>query len=101
MFLVLNVAIPHHQYWLPFHLAVGKLYVNSVLSVLNVRQSLSQSEIQLGPGISLLGHNGEMDERDETRTKPITFAAMRVTQSPSVTLGTFSRGSGTQDADQG
>ncbi|THH11755.1 hypothetical protein EW146_g7936 [Bondarzewia mesenterica] len=41
MFLILNVALPDHQYWLPFHLAVGRLYVNSILSSLNVRKTLS------------------------------------------------------------
>ncbi|KAJ6538975.1 hypothetical protein B0H19DRAFT_1176474 [Mycena capillaripes] len=101
MFLVLNVAIPNHQFWLPFHMAVGKLYVNSVLATLNVRQSLSQSEILLGPGISQLGKNGEMEERDQTSTKPIAFTVIRGTNSPSTTFGTFSRGSGVQDAEQG
>jgi len=99
MFLVLNVALPNHQFWLPFHMAVGKLYVNSVLATLNVRQSLTQSEIMLGPE---LGRNGEMDEQDQMRTKPITFAIVRGTNSASTTtVGTFSRGSRVPDAEQG
>ncbi|KAJ7499285.1 hypothetical protein FB451DRAFT_1204923 [Mycena latifolia] len=102
MFLVLNVALPHHQFWLPFHMAVGKLYVNSVLATLNVRQSLSQSEVQLGPGISLMANNGEMDEQNQMRSKSITFAAVRNPNlTASSTFGTFSRGSSTADAEQG
>ncbi|KAJ7067947.1 hypothetical protein C8F01DRAFT_582480 [Mycena amicta] len=71
MFLVLNVALPHHEYWLPFHMVVGKLYVNSVLATLNVRSSLSQTEIQLGQGISFIGRDNISTE--QTATKPITF----------------------------
>ncbi|KAJ6567241.1 hypothetical protein DFH09DRAFT_1156425 [Mycena vulgaris] len=101
MFLVLNVALPHRQLWLPFHMAVGKLYVNSVLATLNVRQSLSQSEIQLGPGISFLANNNaEMDEQNQMRTKSITFAAVQAPTSSS-TFGTFSRDSGASDVEQG
>jgi len=82
-------------------MAVGKLYVNSVLATLNVRQSLSQNEIVLGPGISVLGNNAQTGERDQTATKPITFAALRGTNSASTTLGTFSRGSVAPDVEQG
>ncbi|KAJ6632119.1 hypothetical protein B0H10DRAFT_4892 [Mycena sp. CBHHK59/15] len=32
MFLVLNLSLPHATYWMPFHQAVGKLYVNSVFA---------------------------------------------------------------------
>ncbi|KAJ7587097.1 hypothetical protein C8J56DRAFT_943586 [Mycena floridula] len=49
LFLVLNVALPHDYYWQPFHQAVGKLYVNSVLATLNVRTSFKdETEINLG-----------------------------------------------------
>ncbi|KAJ7229010.1 hypothetical protein GGX14DRAFT_555047 [Mycena pura] len=90
MFLVLNVALPHHEYWLPFHMVVGKLYVNSVLATLNVRQSLTQTEVQLG-GISILGRNTAMAEQDQIFTKPITFAPIQHIQNPaSVTMGTYS-----------
>jgi hypothetical protein len=94
MFLVLNVALPHHQYWLPFHMAVGKLYVNSVLATLNVRGGLSQSEVQLGH-LSRVESDGE---GDQMRTKPITFAVIGRGHSV-FTVGTVSRGSG--DAEQG
>ncbi|KAJ6629218.1 hypothetical protein B0H10DRAFT_1988587, partial [Mycena sp. CBHHK59/15] len=51
LFLVTNVAIPGSSYWQPFHQAVGKLYVNSVLATLNVRKTFQQkSEVQLGTG---------------------------------------------------
>ncbi|KAJ7873348.1 hypothetical protein B0H14DRAFT_3131337 [Mycena olivaceomarginata] len=101
MFLVLNVAMPHHQYWLPFHLVVGKLYINSVLASLNVRSSLSRTEIMLGPGISALRNNEQMDERDETATKPIAFVPMGVAHPPASSFGTFSRGSVVSDAERG
>jgi len=49
LFLVLNVALPHDTYWQPFHQAVGKLYVNSVLATLNVRSTFDEpTEIKLG-----------------------------------------------------
>ncbi|KAG6850057.1 hypothetical protein H0H93_001873 [Arthromyces matolae] len=49
LFLVLNVALPHDTYWQPFHQAVGKLYVNSVLATLNLRSSLTEAnDIKLG-----------------------------------------------------
>ncbi|KAJ7612767.1 hypothetical protein FB45DRAFT_1065451 [Roridomyces roridus] len=38
LFLGLNVGIPDHTYWQPFHQLVGKLYVNSILASLNVRR---------------------------------------------------------------
>ncbi|KAJ7179480.1 hypothetical protein C8R46DRAFT_641951 [Mycena filopes] len=94
MFLVLNVALPRHQYWLPFHMVVGKLYVNSVLATLNVRKSLSQTEIQFGPELSA----GSEAEAEQMRTKPITFVVARGVTS---TIGTSSRRSGLPDAEQG
>ncbi|KAJ7123578.1 hypothetical protein C8R44DRAFT_980899 [Mycena epipterygia] len=45
MFLTLNLALPHASYWLPFHQAVGKLYVNSVLSTLNVRSTFKIPDV--------------------------------------------------------
>jgi len=87
MFLVLNVAVTNHTYWLPFHMVVGKLYVNSVLATLNVRKTLSGTQVNLGTGISIGMMNTDMDE---TRTKPITFAAIRGPESVS-SIGSFSR----------
>ncbi|KAJ7928746.1 hypothetical protein B0H13DRAFT_2652700 [Mycena leptocephala] len=40
MFLALNVSLPHRTLWQPFHQAVGKLYVNSVVASLNVRNTV-------------------------------------------------------------
>ncbi|KAG7100032.1 hypothetical protein E1B28_001818 [Marasmius oreades] len=37
MFMALNASMPGHTFWQPFHQAVGKLYVNSVLASLNFR----------------------------------------------------------------
>ncbi|KAF7349923.1 hypothetical protein MVEN_01293000 [Mycena venus] len=44
LFLTLNLAVPHPTYWLPFHQAVGKLYVNSVFATLNVRSTFQGVE---------------------------------------------------------
>ncbi|KAJ7688363.1 hypothetical protein B0H17DRAFT_654790 [Mycena rosella] len=102
MFLVLNVALPHRQFWLPFHMTVGKLYVNSVLATLNVRQTLTQSGIQLGPGISFVGkNNAEMNEQSQILTKPITFAPAPHLAAVSSTFGSVSRGNGAADVEQG
>lgn len=49
LFLVLNVGLPHDTFWQPFHQAVGKLYVNSVLATLNVRSNFAlPTEVELG-----------------------------------------------------
>ncbi|KAJ7278294.1 hypothetical protein C8J57DRAFT_1713182 [Mycena rebaudengoi] len=49
MFMALNVAFPHDTFWQPFHQAVGKLYVNSVLATLNFRETSTKgSAIPLG-----------------------------------------------------
>jgi hypothetical protein len=93
MFLILNIAVPKHVYWLPFHMIVGKLYVNSVFMTLNVRQSLTQTEVQLGHGISVLGRDSQMV--DSTVTKPIAFTAMAAPRasfvSDATTFGTISQ----------
>ncbi|KAJ7484977.1 hypothetical protein B0H11DRAFT_2412722 [Mycena galericulata] len=52
MFLVLNLSLPHATYWMPFHQAVGKLYVNSVFATLNVRRTFVQ-ENDLSPATAL------------------------------------------------
>ncbi|KAJ7912239.1 hypothetical protein B0H13DRAFT_2007827 [Mycena leptocephala] len=38
LFLVLNVGFPSRTWWQPFHQLVGKLYINSIVASLNVRQ---------------------------------------------------------------
>ncbi|KAJ7774313.1 hypothetical protein DFH07DRAFT_125643 [Mycena maculata] len=51
LFLITNVAFPGNTYYQPFHQAVGKLYVNSVLATLNVRHTFQQkSDVQYGTG---------------------------------------------------
>ncbi|KZS99911.1 uncharacterized protein LAESUDRAFT_765089 [Laetiporus sulphureus 93-53] len=47
LFLILNVSLPGRFYWIPFHMAVGKLYVNSLLATLNVRKRLRSTDIEL------------------------------------------------------
>lgn len=50
MFMALNVSRPNDTFWQPFHQAVGKLYVNSVLASLNFRVTTKGgSAIPLGP----------------------------------------------------
>ncbi|KAF7340804.1 hypothetical protein MSAN_02109500 [Mycena sanguinolenta] len=49
MFMALNVSRPNDTFWQPFHQAVGKLYVNSVLATLNFRATATKgSAIPLG-----------------------------------------------------
>jgi len=53
IFLVTNVAFPGNTYFMPFHQAVGKFYVNSVLATLNMRQTSESKPDELfdtGPG---------------------------------------------------
>ncbi|KAJ6629217.1 hypothetical protein B0H10DRAFT_31047 [Mycena sp. CBHHK59/15] len=85
LFLVTNVALPGATYWQPFHQAVGKLYVNSVLATLNVRSTFKEkSEVQLGTGPNFkFDHEGtptdgiSMDSSGHR--KPIIFAATKGT----------------------
>ncbi|KAJ7205611.1 hypothetical protein C8J57DRAFT_1734626 [Mycena rebaudengoi] len=51
MLFILDVAYPNRFYWLPFYQLVGKLYVNSILTSLNVRTSVrrtGQLEVSTG-----------------------------------------------------
>ncbi|KAJ7074729.1 hypothetical protein C8F01DRAFT_34232 [Mycena amicta] len=41
IFLSLDLRYPDEAYWVPWHQAVGKLYVNSVLAALNTRDTFS------------------------------------------------------------
>ncbi|KAF8993273.1 hypothetical protein BDQ17DRAFT_151314 [Cyathus striatus] len=51
--MILSLVFPTKTYWQPFHQAVGKLYVNSVLASLNVRRAInpngSVTAINTGP----------------------------------------------------
>ncbi|KAF8149655.1 hypothetical protein K438DRAFT_1988796 [Mycena galopus ATCC 62051] len=40
VYLAVNLAFPHQVYWQPLRQLLGKLYVNSVLASLNLRQSV-------------------------------------------------------------
>ncbi|KAJ7265319.1 hypothetical protein C8J57DRAFT_1622432 [Mycena rebaudengoi] len=51
MLFILDVAYPNRFYWLPFYQLVGKLYVNSILTSLNIRTSVrgkGQLEVSTG-----------------------------------------------------
>ncbi|KAK7039355.1 hypothetical protein R3P38DRAFT_3261724 [Favolaschia claudopus] len=52
LFLTLNLALPHATYWMPFHQAVGKLYVNSVYATLNVRSTFSNVDNKQSTNLS-------------------------------------------------
>ncbi|KAJ7686121.1 hypothetical protein B0H17DRAFT_1204503 [Mycena rosella] len=73
MFLVLNVGFPERTFWQPFHQVVGKLYVNSILASLNVRN------VVLGKGDpekSSRSHSWFTKSTagtDSTNTTPLTF----------------------------
>ncbi|KAF9018944.1 hypothetical protein BDZ89DRAFT_1139687 [Hymenopellis radicata] len=43
VYFVLFAGYPNHTYWLPAHLILSKLYVNSVMASLNVRHSIAPS----------------------------------------------------------
>jgi len=62
MFLALNVGLPDHTYWQPFHQLMSKLYLNSILVTLNSRKSV------LGKGI--MEHVQRSDSSDPTKPKP-------------------------------
>ncbi|KAJ6483467.1 hypothetical protein DFH09DRAFT_1461530 [Mycena vulgaris] len=59
MFLTLNLALPHATYWMPFHQAVGKLYVNSVFATLNVRNTFVEPEESQATNLSFLMPAGD------------------------------------------
>ncbi|EJD08217.1 uncharacterized protein FOMMEDRAFT_25364 [Fomitiporia mediterranea MF3/22] len=41
-FMISYLAAPSKTYWMPFHLSVSKLHVNTLLAMLNARQSLRE-----------------------------------------------------------
>ncbi|KAF7352987.1 hypothetical protein MVEN_01266300 [Mycena venus] len=68
LFLTTNVALPGNTYWMPFHMCVGKLYVNSVLATLNVRRSFhqkSEPQFDTGPAFSFFHPEGAEQSRSE------------------------------------
>ncbi|KAF8211360.1 hypothetical protein K438DRAFT_1807179 [Mycena galopus ATCC 62051] len=68
LFLITNAALPGNTYWMPFHMCVGKLYVNSVLATLNVRrtfQQKSEPQFDTGPAFSFFH-----PEATELRSEP-------------------------------
>ncbi|KAF8076057.1 hypothetical protein FPV67DRAFT_395307 [Lyophyllum atratum] len=90
LFLVLNVALPHDTFWQPFHQAVGKLYVNSVLATLNVRNTFQEpSEVTLGVIQFDGGVSGTRTEHDASR---------HAAESHDVKLGLTPHGSSTTTA---
>ncbi|KAJ7773697.1 hypothetical protein DFH07DRAFT_1057214 [Mycena maculata] len=121
MFLVLNLSLPHATYWMPFHQAVGKLYVNSVFATLNVRSTLTEKDDGTAPATNMsfvdmpLGHapttdsgtgtgTGSGNTRSTGRLKPLVFAAGSGgtgTESMDLALHTRSvtRDSGEKDAE--
>ncbi|KAJ6558369.1 hypothetical protein B0H19DRAFT_1150912 [Mycena capillaripes] len=94
MFLVLNLSLPHATYWMPFHQAVGKLYVNSVFATLNVRRTFANSDekqpgtnlsfADMPPGLATTGTTGTGTNGDSNitsapsqgRFKPLMFSAV-------------------------
>ncbi|KAJ7242375.1 hypothetical protein B0H12DRAFT_1132495 [Mycena haematopus] len=107
LFLTLNLSLPHATYWMPFHQAVGKLYVNSVLATLNVRSSFANVENKQAtmmfadvPGMASMGVGTEPGSGDSNtasapsskRPKPLVFAA--VSAGTMDLTSTRSRGSG-------
>ncbi|KAJ7861608.1 hypothetical protein B0H13DRAFT_2072716 [Mycena leptocephala] len=83
LFLALNVGLPERTYWQPFHQLVGKVYVNSILASLNVRNVIAgkgdpeKSDNQWGPSSDSNGGT------DSTRTMPLAFIARKTDTSGS------------------
>jgi len=74
MFLALNVGIPDKTYWQPFHQVVGKLYVNSILASLNVRQAvLGKGEPHKSTRSTFSKSASSAGNTDSSRTMPLTF----------------------------
>ncbi|KAJ6552443.1 hypothetical protein DFH09DRAFT_1319189 [Mycena vulgaris] len=67
MFLMLNLALPRATYWMPFHQAVGKLYVNSVFATLNVRNTFVEPEEPQATNLSFLMPAGGGGRRRQGR----------------------------------
>ncbi|KAJ6542009.1 hypothetical protein DFH09DRAFT_1174453 [Mycena vulgaris] len=98
LFLTLNLALPHATYWMPFHQAVGKLYVNSVFATLNVRNTFADVPEPPGTNLSFVnmppGHvettdgtgtgtgtgSGTTGSGPQSRFKPLVFSAMTATE---------------------
>ncbi|KAJ7664433.1 hypothetical protein DFH06DRAFT_1470805 [Mycena polygramma] len=80
LFLTLNLALPHATYWMPFHQAVGKLYVNSVFATLNVRRTFASPDEQQQPtDLSF----ADMGPPTTTETGTGTGAGSNATSAPS------------------
>ncbi|KAJ6516124.1 hypothetical protein C8R45DRAFT_959009 [Mycena sanguinolenta] len=68
LFLITNVAFPGDTYFMPFHMCVGKFYVNGVLCTLNIRQSFRQKtepQFDTGPAFSFLHPEGTEQGRSQ------------------------------------
>ncbi|KAF7355116.1 hypothetical protein MSAN_01427200 [Mycena sanguinolenta] len=68
LFLITNVAFPGNTYYMPFHMCVGKLYVNGVLCTLNIRQSFRQKtepQFDTGPAFSFFHPEGTEQSRSQ------------------------------------
>ncbi|KAJ7083940.1 hypothetical protein B0H15DRAFT_932178 [Mycena belliarum] len=122
MFLTLNLALPHATYWMPFHQAVGKLYVNSVYATLNVRHSFSEpaepvnSKLSFMNGVdstatgtasgtgaetSNLTGSGTMGSAPQRRLKPLLFSAGSGTGTDSLDIEHTDTQPGEKDAAAG
>ncbi|KAJ7187115.1 hypothetical protein C8R46DRAFT_284743 [Mycena filopes] len=99
-FLTLNLALPHATYWMPFHQAVGKLYVNSVFATLNVRSTFAPAdEAHPSTALSFMHTADDTDTGTGTATrsvpsqirdKPLAFstATESSTELPRTLVGT-------------
>jgi hypothetical protein len=90
LFLTLNLSLPHATYWMPFHQAVGKLYVNSVLATLNVRSTFAIVEnrqetmmfadthggVSTGTGTGTGADSNTASAPSDKRFKPLVFSAV-------------------------
>ncbi|KAK7061527.1 hypothetical protein R3P38DRAFT_2829985 [Favolaschia claudopus] len=79
-FLITNVGFPGNTYYLPFHMCVGKFYVNSILSTLNIRQMFQREPEQIDTGPTFNFYHPDQSFQEQIRghntSKPASIPAV-------------------------
>ncbi|KAJ7229249.1 hypothetical protein C8J57DRAFT_1479208 [Mycena rebaudengoi] len=78
MLFILDVAYSNRFYWLPFYQLVGKLYVNSILTSLNVRTSVrgkGQLEVSTGSALQAMEFASGSDSTPHSDSKTANSGA--------------------------
>ncbi|KAJ7279055.1 hypothetical protein C8J57DRAFT_1712971 [Mycena rebaudengoi] len=80
VFLVLSATFPDRTYWQPFHQIVGKLYVNSVVASLNVRDVI-RGQAEVSRSIQFEHSHPTEGVGSTTRSIPLAFMHHSKTES--------------------